>query len=58
LKYIELGNEERVDDNYFEKFKAVPTWIFGEDPHIFDFRRFVLSQGNHRPRSIYRADSG
>ena len=34
LKYIELGNEERVDDNYFEKFKAVAEVIWAKDPAI------------------------
>ena len=35
LKYIELGNEERVDENYFEKFKAVAEVIWAKDPAIF-----------------------
>jgi alpha-L-arabinofuranosidase len=34
LKYIELGNEERVDDDYFEKFKAVAGVIWAKDPAI------------------------
>jgi hypothetical protein len=34
LKYIELGNEERVDDNYFAKFKAVAEVIWAKDPSI------------------------
>jgi len=34
LKYIELGNEERVDDKYFEKFKAVAEVIWAKDPDI------------------------
>ncbi|MEJ0089645.1 MAG: alpha-L-arabinofuranosidase C-terminal domain-containing protein [Limisphaerales bacterium] len=34
LKYIELGNEERVDDNYFEKFKALAEVIWAKDPAI------------------------
>ncbi|MGA2247290.1 MAG: family 16 glycoside hydrolase, partial [Verrucomicrobiota bacterium] len=34
LKYIELGNEERVDENYFEKFTAVAGVIWAKDPSI------------------------
>ncbi len=34
LKYIQLGNEERVDDNYFEKFKALAEVIWAKDPAI------------------------
>jgi hypothetical protein len=34
LKYIELGNEERVDDAYYEKFKAVAEVIWAKDPSI------------------------
>src|ERR1039458_4512559 len=34
LKYIELGNEERVDYKYFEKFKAVAQVIWAKDPAI------------------------
>jgi hypothetical protein len=34
LKYIELGNEERIDDRYFEKFKAVAQVIWAKDPSI------------------------
>lgn len=34
LKYLELGNEEHVDDKYFEKFKAVAEVIWAKDPAI------------------------
>jgi hypothetical protein len=34
LKYLELGNEERVDDGYFEKFKAIAEVIWNKDPSI------------------------
>ncbi len=33
-KYIELGNEERVDDNYFGKFKTLAEVIWAKDPSI------------------------
>jgi hypothetical protein len=34
LKFIELGNEERVDEEYFAKFAALATAIWAKDPAI------------------------
>ena len=34
LRYIELGNEERVDDSYFRKFKALAEAIWTKDNDI------------------------
>jgi alpha-L-arabinofuranosidase len=34
LKYIELGNEEAVDENYWRKFKALAEAIWAKDPGI------------------------
>ena len=34
LKYIELGNEEKVDDAYFQKFKAMAEVIWAKDPAV------------------------
>lgn len=34
LKYLELGNEERVDDDYFKKFKTLAEVIWAKDPDI------------------------
>jgi alpha-L-arabinofuranosidase len=34
LKYLELGNEERVDDRYFERFAAIAKAIWAKDPNI------------------------
>jgi hypothetical protein len=34
LKYIELGNEERIDDNYFKRFKAIAEKVWAADPKI------------------------
>ena len=34
LKYLELGNEERIDDKYAERFEAVAEAIWAEDPEI------------------------
>jgi alpha-L-arabinofuranosidase len=59
LKYIELGNEERVDDNYFEKFKAVAEVIWAKDPAIilivgdFEYHRVITD-----PFNLTGADSG
>jgi hypothetical protein len=34
LRYLELGNEERVDETYFRKFKALAEAIWAKDPTI------------------------
>ena len=34
LKYMELGNEERVDENYYRKFKALAEAIWAKDTDI------------------------
>jgi hypothetical protein len=34
LKHIEIGNEERVDENYFQKFKGIAEAIWAHDPNI------------------------
>ncbi len=34
LKYLQIGNEERVDENYFQKFKALAEVIWAKDPAI------------------------
>jgi hypothetical protein len=34
LRHLELGNEERVDEDYFEKFKALAEAIWSRDPQI------------------------
>ena len=34
LKYLEVGNEERVDDNYWRKFKPLAEAIWAKDPDI------------------------
>jgi hypothetical protein len=34
LHYVELGNEERVDENYFKKFKALAEAIWERDPNV------------------------
>jgi hypothetical protein len=34
LKYLELGNEERVDATYFEKFERLAIKLWAKDPEI------------------------
>ena len=34
LKYLELGNEERVDEDYWRKFKPLAEAIWAKDPEI------------------------
>jgi hypothetical protein len=47
LRYIELGNEERVDEAYFKKFKPLAEAIWKKDPDIiivvgdFDYREII-----------------
>jgi alpha-L-arabinofuranosidase len=47
LRYVELGNEERVDDEYFKKFKPLAEAIWKADADIvivvgdFDYREVI-----------------
>jgi hypothetical protein len=34
LRYLELGNEERVDQTYFQKFRALAKAVWARDPRI------------------------
>jgi hypothetical protein len=59
LKYIELGNEERVDADYFKKFQAVAEVIWAKDPSIilivgdFSYHQVITD-----PFNFSGADSG
>ena len=59
LKYIELGNEERVDDAYVKKFKALAEVIWAKDPSIilivgdFSYHKIIVD-----PFNFSGADSG
>lgn len=59
LKYLELGNEEAVDENYFHKFKALAEIIWAKDPEIilivgdFSYHQVITD-----PFSFSGADSG
>jgi hypothetical protein len=34
LKHLQLGNEERIDEAYYEKFRALAAAIWAKDPHL------------------------
>lgn len=34
LKYLEIGNEERVDESYWRKFKAIAEAVWARDPKL------------------------
>lgn len=59
LRYIELGNEERVDDNYVAKFKRLAEVIWARDPNItIVVGDFVYSQRIENPEQFGGAASG
>jgi alpha-L-arabinofuranosidase len=59
LKYLELGNEERVNDVYANKFEALAKAIWAKDPEIilvvgdFSYHRRIQD-----PQHFSGADSG
>jgi len=59
LKYLELGNEERVDDNYFEKFQSLAKVIWAKAPGVilivgdFSYHQVITD-----PFNFSGADSG
>jgi hypothetical protein len=59
LQFLELGNEERVDEDYFEKFKAAAKVIWAKDPSIilivgdFSYHKVITD-----PFHFTGADSG
>lgn len=54
LHFIELGNEERIDENYFKKFKPLAEAIWKNDPNVilvvgdFDYREPIRDPFNFR----------
>jgi DUF1680 family protein len=59
LSYIELGNEERVDENYFQKFKPLAEAIWARDPRItIVVGDFAYGQAIRDPFHFRGADSG
>jgi len=57
LRYVELGNEERVDDEYFKKFKPLAEAIWKIDPDVvivvgdFDYREVIRDPFRFRGNS-------
>jgi hypothetical protein len=59
LRHIELGNEERVDDLYFEKFKSLAEAIWAKDPGmILIVGDFAYDQPIADPMKFEGANSG
>ncbi len=59
LKYVELGNEERVDSAYYQKFQALATNIWAKDTNIIlVVGDFGYHQNISDPFSFSGADSG
>jgi alpha-L-arabinofuranosidase len=54
LKYLEFGNEEKVDDDYARKFEAVAAAVWAKDPAItivvgdFDYREPITDPDHVR----------
>jgi Ricin-type beta-trefoil lectin domain-like/Alpha-L-arabinofuranosidase 1 domain/Alpha-L-arabinofuranosidase C-terminal domain len=50
LRYLELGNEEAVNDEYFEKFEKLATAIWEKDPDIilivgdFEYKEVIMNR--------------
>jgi hypothetical protein len=59
LRYLELGNEEKVDENYFKKFKVLAEAIWQRDPQIIlVVGDFTYSEPIRDPLAIRGAASG
>ncbi len=59
LRYLELGNEERVDDEYFQKFKPLAEAIWARDPQIIIVvGDFAYGEPIHDPFNLRGAASG
>jgi hypothetical protein len=59
LRYLELGNEERVDEDYFRKFSALAEAIWARDPGvILVVGDFLYTEPIRDPFSFKGAASG
>jgi hypothetical protein len=59
LRYLELGNEERVDDKYAVKFEALARAIWAKDKDIIPVvGDFAYNQQIQDPLHVAGADSG
>jgi hypothetical protein len=58
LKHLEIGNEERVDDRYYEKFAAIARAVWAKDPEItLVVGDFAYNQPITDPMNVRGADS-
>jgi alpha-L-arabinofuranosidase len=48
LKYIQLGNEEAINDRYWQRFKPLAEAIWAKDPNV------VLVVGDYSPDLTYK----
>jgi hypothetical protein len=59
LRHLELGNEERVDDSYVRRFRAIAKAVWAVDPNIvLVVGDFVYSQPITDPDHVKGAASG
>ena len=59
LRYLELGNEERIDDKYFEQFRVPAEAIWARDPKIIlVVGDFLYTRPIRDPERISGAASG
>jgi hypothetical protein len=59
LRYLELGNEERIDGRYFERFRPLAEAIWARDPEIIPVvGDFLYNQPVTDPDHVAGAASG
>jgi hypothetical protein len=59
LRYLELGNEERIDDKYFGRFRAMAEAIWAKDPTVIVVvGDFLYTKPIRDPERITGAASG
>jgi Alpha-L-arabinofuranosidase 1 domain/3-keto-disaccharide hydrolase/Alpha-L-arabinofuranosidase C-terminal domain len=59
LKYFEFGNEETIDDAYWQKFEAMAKSVWGQDPNVvIVVGDFSYSQPIQNPFNFTGAASG
>jgi hypothetical protein len=59
LRHLEVGNEERVDDKYFARFRAIAEAVWAVDPEIIlVVGDFVYAQPITDPDAVKGAASG
>jgi hypothetical protein len=59
LRHLEFGNEERIDDHYFERFKPVAEAIWAKDPQLIPIvGDFLYSRPITDPMKFTGAASG